>query len=556
MPDDLRWAARFAFLEELWRDRPRVVVDRGLEAWLSAGVSAEGDDDPVAALVDRLLPASAGGPRAFMATHDAATARELSRTRPATGFVPVERLADLLQHRDVQVAIVDLTGVDVDSDAETTAVAHSSATEVAAGRRVLGPTARRVLEQLGEAARAGKAVAIVLPAGAGPGAFDDVQAMELLTDALGTGRLYGLYPPRMTALVDYGVPGDAEGEEDELDLDEEPLEDDDDELDEDEDDEALVEDEDEDEDDDLETAARVEPGEDDEDDETDEADEAEDEVPLSFDNTLGTMSPPIEEWLLVAGVPGPADGLSLVEVREAATTTALPPATWRAQLHEAQRQADLQAIEVQRWAERADELAADNERLRTALAETQDELARAVHAADAAPLAPPASPSGTGTDLQTEARLEAAAAEVQGLKWRIGQLEEQLEAAQARPLDELEAELAMLRARLHAASDAEDRGRASPHPDADRPESSRTAIDVHAAELSRPGAPAGTHVQAAVRVLEALVHRLERGGIEAVRLRTDLLALKERLRRLPGPTRQQAGHKALQLPLRQPPRPS
>jgi hypothetical protein len=445
MPDDLRWAARFAFLEELWRDRPRVVVDRGLEAWLSAGVSAEGDDDPVAALVDRLLPASAGGPRAFMATHDAATARELSRTRPATGFVPVERLADLLQHRDVQVAIVDLTGVDVDSDAETTAVAHSSATEVAAGRRVLGPTARRVLEQLGEAARAGKAVAIVLPAGAGPGAFDDVQAMELLTDALGTGRLYGLYPPRMTALV---------------------------------------------------------------------------------------------------------------EVREAATTTALPPATWRAQLHEAQRQADLQAIEVQRWAERADELAADNERLRTALAETQDELARAVHAADAAPLAPPASPSGTGTDLQTEARLEAAAAEVQGLKWRIGQLEEQLEAAQARPLDELEAELAMLRARLHAASDDEDRGRASPHPDADRPEPSRTAIDVHAAELSRPGAPAGTHVQAAVRVLEALVHRLERGGIEAVRLRTDLLALKERLRRLPGPTRQQAGHKALQLPLRQPPRPS
>jgi hypothetical protein len=307
----------------------------------------------------------------------------------------------------------------------------------------------------------------------------------------------------------------------------------------------VVDDEDEDEDDDLETAARVEPGEDDE---TDEADETEDEVPLSFDNTLGTMSPPIEEWLLVAGVPGPADGLSLVEVRETATTTALPPATWRAQLHEAQRQADLQAIEVQRWAERADELAADNERLRTALAETQDELARAVHAADAAPLAPPASPSGTGTDLQTEARLEAAAAEVQGLKWRIGQLEEQLEAAQARPLDELEAELAMLRARLHAASDDEDRGRASPHADANRPEPSRTAIDVHAAELSRPGAPVGTHVQAAVRVLEALVHRLERGGIEAVRLRTDLLALKERLRRLPG--------QPLQLPLRQPPRPS
>lgn len=512
MHDDLRWAARFAFLEELWRDRPRVVVDRGLEAWLSAGVAPDRDEDPVAALVDRLLPASAGGPRAFMATHEAATARELSRTRPATGFVPVDRLGDLLRHRDYQIAIVDLASVDVDADAETTAVAHSSATQVAAGRPALGPTARRVLELLGDAAEAGRAVAIVLPAGPGPGAFDEVQAMELLAERLGGGRLYGLYQPHMTALVDYGEPSD-EGEPDE-ELDEELDEEPDEEL-------------DEEPDDDRETAAL--------DDADDEADDTggDEEVPLSFDNTLGTMTPAIAEWLLVAGVSAPADGLSLLEVREVAGAAAAPPATWRAQLSEAQRQADLRAIEVQRWVERADALAADNERLGTALAQAQDELARAVHAAAPGPEA-----AGLPGDLQAQARLESAAAEIQGLKWRIAQLEEELQAARARPLDEWEAEVASLRARLSAAegdgassvpeasaasnvTGARDRG-------APAPASAFGGLGIGATQPSP-----GTHVQAAVRLLEELVHRIERGGIEAVKLRADLLELKTRLRRLP-----------------------
>ncbi|MCA9710082.1 MAG: tetratricopeptide repeat protein, partial [Myxococcales bacterium] len=54
MTDDLRWAVRYAFLEDLWRDRARVIVDAGLEAALRAG------DRPGGEPVDELVLELAG----------------------------------------------------------------------------------------------------------------------------------------------------------------------------------------------------------------------------------------------------------------------------------------------------------------------------------------------------------------------------------------------------------------------------------------------------------------------------------------------------------------
>src|SRR5688572_1655795 len=188
MHEDLRSAARFAFLEELWRDRARVVLDPGLEAWLAAGAAddEEVEDDALADLVDRLVPARAGEPRSFMAARSPATARELARTRPATGFVAVDGLAEVLAHREWGFALVDVEGFAFDD--EHTAVGRSDLTEV--DRERLGPLARRVIDQLAEGVRAGKAVALVLPARDDSGrglAFTDDEAIQLLSDRLGGG---------------------------------------------------------------------------------------------------------------------------------------------------------------------------------------------------------------------------------------------------------------------------------------------------------------------------------------------------------------------------------
>ena len=53
---DLRWAARLAFCEELWRDRARIVWDRRIEAVLAASVNEPDEDDPLARLVDAVVP--------------------------------------------------------------------------------------------------------------------------------------------------------------------------------------------------------------------------------------------------------------------------------------------------------------------------------------------------------------------------------------------------------------------------------------------------------------------------------------------------------------------
>jgi hypothetical protein len=495
MDDDLRFAARFTFLEELWRGRPRLIVDPGLEAYLGAGVG--GDDEasePLRDLVDRLLPAGAG-PRTWMATHEEATGRELARTRPATGFVGIDMLMEVLEHREWSVALVDFSGLIAGPG-----VGEGGASgEVTLARSAdhLPPVAVRLLDKLGAAAQAGRAVAVVLPAAADDDdrrGFDDLAAVEILADTLGGGRLYGLYRPPMAGIVDYG--GDVEdvhaGDEDVT---------------------MQLEDED---------------------------------VELSFDNTLGTQKPRVIEWVLVAGARGLPDGLTLLELPPLAAVDPLP-STLRARLAQAQRHADLEAIEAHVLAERLDDLSRENDALRARVAELADELARTVQAAQPAPA--PVADDG--------ARLEEATAQVHALKWQVGQLEDQLEAAIARPVDALEAEVAELRARLAAAMESPatvaTAGRPRPRPESSSPAADPLdgALDTPAKKHGvlpgvgpAPGTLAGPALPGPARgpglnpglnpvldQIDALLGRLERGGLPNVRLRDTLLQLRGQLRR-------------------------
>src|SRR5690606_22348324 len=94
MTDDLRWAVRYAFLEDLWRDRPRVVVDAGLEAALRERPRARRDGDRLDALLDALVPRSPQA-RTWVAVTDESVGRELAQTRPGTGFLPRSSFADV-----------------------------------------------------------------------------------------------------------------------------------------------------------------------------------------------------------------------------------------------------------------------------------------------------------------------------------------------------------------------------------------------------------------------------------------------------------------------------
>src|SRR5690606_25331927 len=102
---DLRWAARFAFVDELWRDRTRIVVDASLERWLERRTSF---GDAAEALLDDLLPReSVRQASVWMAVQSAALASRLSAVRPGTNFVVLDRLAELISNVRWDVLLLD-----------------------------------------------------------------------------------------------------------------------------------------------------------------------------------------------------------------------------------------------------------------------------------------------------------------------------------------------------------------------------------------------------------------------------------------------------------------
>ncbi|MCA9656636.1 MAG: hypothetical protein H6712_05455 [Myxococcales bacterium] len=450
MTDDLRWAARYAFLEDLWRDQARVIVDAGLEAALRRLPSRpRGEAGPSAELVDALVPRVPRA-RTWVAVADEAVARELAQTRPGAGFLPRASFADVVAHREWSVALVELPAL------------HDDA-----------PGGARLREQLAERAQEGRTVVVSAPVVPGTDDDDDpayAALAELVEEQLGGGRIYGIYRPPMVAVVDFG-------------------------------------------------------GGEDEDDE---------DVPLSFDNTLGSQAPAFVEYVAVAGELDELPvGMTLVELPpDAGPPVAAADEGLRGQLVQAQRQAELAAIDRQALLEKVDELESAQSELEHQAAELRDHLARAVTEAEA--------------EAAHDDRLQSSLADNQALRWKVQQLERELEEAKARPVEALEAEVAELRARLEDEAEAEADADEADDVESDADEadaddrveaedvdgldeilvldSDDEAVDDAEALAER------IRMGGALRDLDRLIARVERGGIGALQLRQALVGLRKRLR--------------------------
>ncbi|MEM9454320.1 MAG: hypothetical protein AAGF11_09085 [Myxococcota bacterium] len=469
MTDDLRWAVRYAFLEDLWRDDHRVIVDAGLEAVLRQRSSAPAEREPLDELVDALVPRASTKARTWMAVTDEAVARELAQTRPGTGFLPRGSFADVVAHRDWAVALVELSALD-DQAPGGARLRQQLAQRAAEGRTVV-VSVRAQPEAEGEAeAEAGS--------DAGFAALSD-----LLDDVLGGGRIFGVYRPPMAALVDFGGSGDQTGDQ---------------------------------------TAAE----------------EADDEVPLSFDNTLGTQAPQFVEYVAVVGEdPAVSEGVTLVELPpHASPTESGGDDALRAQLLQARRQAELAAIDRQALLEKVDELESARQQLEQQTGELRDELARAVVERE----------PGSARE-----QLQASQADNQALRWKVGQLERELAQVRARPVEALEAQVAALRAELSARTPdpgVVDDNAVAPKPTATGAPADSAQVERRfvAADLS-PGlspdvderlealedevldAAERRRFGAALADLDRLIGQVERGGIGVLPLRQALVSLRRRL---------------------------
>lgn len=479
MTQELRWAARYAFVEELWRGRARVIVDPGLEALLREGGPGfeHGIDPALDELLERLLPSDpSGGEAVWMGVATVSTAAELGRLRPGTTFVPYEGIADVLRRAHWDISIVDLGAAVLgppEGSPEMTTEPDVQAPSFGAGvyfRRALA-----TVHTLGMTVRDDRTVVVCSPVRDYPRIEQGLEygeLFELAEQTLGPPRLFGVYCPPMAAVVDFGEGEDADTEVDDI--------------------------------------------------ATEVAYDAED-ISLSYDNTLGSQEPALTEYLAVVGRSAElSGGLTLVELPHLAHLASLAGETAesgaRAQLMQARRRADLAAIERQDQLERAEELERENAELRREL-ETQ--------------VVAPARPTVPAPSFDRESALEAALGREQALKWRVSQLEAELVRVQARPIEALEAEVLVLEARLEAASaEGESGPDPRPRPSDERPVDAGRGEDPGEDVViieEAPGLPQSRLAAVQAR-LGRVMTRIERGGMPTLALRQELCALRRLLR--------------------------
>ncbi len=194
MGDERRWAARYQFLAELWRDRDRIVCDRELEAALHAG--AEG---PLAELLAGLVPRAQTEARAWVALHNDRRAASFARERGGTVFVALDEAAEVASDEAWQIALVHLDGRDGEREHGTRAA-------------LLGGGVESFLEVLGERIEDDPKRSVVLSLACGA---DEDQSYELLAELVeelfGDGRIYGLTRPGMAAFYEFGPVLEPEG---------------------------------------------------------------------------------------------------------------------------------------------------------------------------------------------------------------------------------------------------------------------------------------------------------------------------------------------------------
>ncbi len=265
MGDPARLAATFAFLEEVWRGRSRLLACPGLAQWVRAVERAPEGAEAAGDLLDALLPWDRGAGR-VVCFGDEDLARALHGRR-GVAVEATDRLATRLADGTWEVAVVD--------------------------RSLLAAAGPEVEARLSQAIAAHGQRSVVLLADAGEADYD---ALADATLALGGGRILGVYPARIFGFVEYGdVVEGADGtewgddEEDAWGSDEPDA------------DAAL---------DEAEAEDDHEGGEGDD-------EEEDDDVPVAYDNTIGPAEPEPAGWVALCGASAfdPAtEGLSLVEV--------------------------------------------------------------------------------------------------------------------------------------------------------------------------------------------------------------------------------------------------
>jgi hypothetical protein len=501
----MTWAARYAFCDPLWRGRSRLVVDAELELVLRAAV--EGQTDAASRpLLEALIPRERTV-STWMVVGSEPTARLLAPYFGGVRFIPADAIDDRFARLPWESALVTLDRrVDI---AAITAPAR------------LGVTVRTVEGILVDVAAASSPGRIAVVFGMGED-LDYEGFVEQLRPTFGEFRIYGGYAPEMFAFAEFSsddadddaIAGEFDTTEDDpqtLRLRRAAASDEfDDSIDsayEDELDERLDD---------------REPGAWDDDDAPDDDDDA---VPLSFDNTLGPSLPPYSLWIGVVGSMSEfGEGLTLLELP---TPAAMPgdrgvadvTGALRLQLHETRKVAELGALERQRLVERIDAAEAENAGLRDAVAQLREQLAGALDPA-------------VGGE-----RLDAALAREQSLRWRVAALEREVAELRVRPVDELTAQIEVLRAQLEARSTEgpspvvrNDHAAASVSPGGATQVPTRPPHNPDAARRLGTRA-AGSGRTAALRVVEGLMRRVERGALERTALRRELVALRRRLGR-------------------------
>lgn len=180
MVDERRWAARYQFLEQLWRGRDRIICDREVEAALHAGV-----DGPLAELLAQLLPGNGGDARAWVALHNDRRAVSFARSRSGTVFAGLDEAGELASDEDWQVALINLDNLDMGGTSEQL---------------------EALLEIVGERSEDREDCSVVLTIACGD---DEDQSYEqlagLVEQLFGDARIYGLTRPAMAAFYDFGT---------------------------------------------------------------------------------------------------------------------------------------------------------------------------------------------------------------------------------------------------------------------------------------------------------------------------------------------------------------
>lgn len=460
MGDERRWAARYQFLEGLWRGRDRIIFDPELEQALHGGVEDAGG---IGRLLAALIPDADGDARVWMPLANERRAAAFARQRSGTIFADLDDAGELASEEPWEVALVSVPEGEVDARLET------------------------MLELLGERvedSRGRRSVALMTAIG-----DDEDRAYERLADLVdeqfGDGRIYGLSRSALAAFYDFGPVIEAEG-----------------------------------------------------------GAEDKDELPeIEVDNSLGPEEPAFEVFVAVIGDRLPSEGVTFVELEAAgqaeARASGAPArpspsadevAALKAQLAEAQRRGDLQAIQRQ-------ELLEQLEQAEDRIASLEEESERTGEVAGRV--------EDRAAEAEERERLDAVLAREQTLRWRVAQLESEAESLRARPVEELEAELAAARARVaelelededtlvfgaEEAADAEDEAEVDEFEDEDLEalEGDFEALRVYVEADDEPSAAELRAWKAARGRVDQLLRKLERGNrVSALELHRELRALRE-----------------------------